>query len=308
MPSKDQAMQRAPLRIAVVSTPRVGNSWIRTLIADAYQVPGLPFHELSADDWRELPPECVLQIHWRKEPGFEAALRENGFRVLTVCRHPLDVLISILQFAIHEPATARWLQGRHGNESGIWGAMPRSRSFIEYAASPRAAELLAVTCDWWGQPGVVGVRYEDFVADPIRELTRLSAEYGPLRVDPRAVCERSAMGKLPTINSHHWQGRPGLWRTFLPAAEAQEIAAAIGPVLERLGYVCDPDSTLSPSEADRNWVQRAGPALRAGLDRAMSGHRLELELARAESESLRQRIAELERAGLTPPAGCPSPS
>jgi hypothetical protein len=228
-----------------------------------------------------------LQIHWRREPEFEAALRRHGFRVLTIARHPLDVLISILQFAVHEPETARWLCGRHGDEASIWGAMPRSRPFLEYATGPRAAELLAVTCDWWAAPGVVPLRYEDFVADPVRELNRLAEHIGPARADASEVRDRAALGKIPTTNSHFWQGKPGLWRALVPTAEATEVRAAIAPALAELGYACDPDPALDAVTADRNWIRLVGPALRAGLSRAMTGHR-------AEVDALRQRIAELE--------------
>jgi hypothetical protein len=280
-------MSDTPLRLAVVSTPRVGNSWIRVLISDLYQVASVAYHELSESDWQALPAECVLQIHWRREPDFAAALQRHGFRVLTVARHPLDVLISILQFAVHEPDTARWLCGRHGDETGIWGAMPRSRPFLEYATGPRAAELLAVTRDWWAAPGVVPLRYEDFVADPVRELNRLAEYFGSARADASEVRDRAALGKLPTVNSHFWQGKPGLWRALLPAAEANEIRAALAPALAELGYACDPDPALDAATADRNWVRLAGPSLRAGLARAMTGHRTQVD-------ALHQRIAELE--------------
>lgn len=304
-------MAETPLRIAIVSTPRSGNTWVRMLVAGAYRLPPhTAAHELSDADWLALPPECALQIHWRREPSFVAKLHEQGFRVLTLARHPLDVLISILQFAVHNPETARWLCGRGGDESGIWGAMPPSRPFVEYATGPRAAELLAVTCDWWGQPGVVGMRYEDFVADPAKQLVRLSELFGPLREDPAEVVARHTIGKLRRDHGvgHCWQGRPGLWRVLLPAAEAHEIAAAVAPVFDILGYTFDPDPHLDAATADRNWVRLTGPELRAAIDRSAAAYiaqidsfratadaaRREAEELRAEVDRLRARLAELD--------------
>ena len=110
----------------------------------------------SDADWENLPPEVVLQLHWRRDPGFVERLSAHGFRVVTVARHPLDVLISILHFCVYESESEHWLLGAGGSEAGIYAAMPRSRAFVEYATGPRAAGLLAVTPDWWGQPGVVG--------------------------------------------------------------------------------------------------------------------------------------------------------
>src|SRR4051812_30505375 len=116
----------APLRIAVVSTPRAGNTWVRLLLGTAYQIPHLARHALADADWAALPPEVVLQIHWRPEPAFVAKLAEQGFRVVTVARHPLDVLISILHFCIYESESEQWLAGAGGSEAEVFAAMPRS--------------------------------------------------------------------------------------------------------------------------------------------------------------------------------------
>ena len=82
-----------------------------------------------------------------------------------LARHPLDVLVSILHFASHEPQTARWLDGEGGDESSILGAEPASAAFLASATGPRARALLAVTPEWWPHGGVA-VRYEDAVGSP----------------------------------------------------------------------------------------------------------------------------------------------
>jgi hypothetical protein len=277
----------APLRIAVVSTPRAGNTWVRHLLGTAYQLPHLARHAMADPDWAALPPEVVLQLHWRRTPDFAAKLEAHGFRVVTVARHPLDVLISILHFCVHESESEHWLLGAGGSEADIYGAMPGSRTFVEYARGPRAAELLAVTPDWWAQPGVVGVRYEDLVADTEAELRRMEDALGPVRCGSRAEAVAAcAMGKLRqrSTNSHFWQGRPGLWRHLLPPAEADEIAAA----LPDLGYPMDPDPALDPLTADRHWVRLVGEETKQALRRATEGH-----LAQVKEKD--ERIAELEK-------------
>jgi hypothetical protein len=277
----------APLRIAVVSTPRAGNTWVRHLLGTAYKIPHLARHSMDDADWAELPPRVVLQLHWRRTPEFAAKLDTHGFRVVTVARHPLDVLISILHFCVYESESEQWLLGAGGSETDIYGAMPRSRTFIEYAKGPRAAELLAVTSDWCNQPGVVGVRYEDLVADTANELRRLEEVFGPIRCGSIAqaveVCAMDRL-RLQTTNNHFWQGRPGLWRHLLPAAEAIEVAAA----LPDLGYSIDPDPALDPLTADRNWVRLVGEETKQALRRASEGHRAQLK-------EKADRIGELER-------------
>jgi hypothetical protein len=246
---------------------------------------------MGDSDWAALPAEVVLQLHWRRTPEFVAALDRHGFRVVTVARHPLDVLISILHFCIYESESEQWLLGAGGSEADIYAAMPRSRSFIEYAKGRRASELLAVTPDWCGQPGVVGVRYEDCVSDTEKELQRLEAAFGPGHCESRQmVIEACSLSRLRpiAINNHFWKGSPGLWRHLLPAEEAKEIADAISPVLIRLGYSCDADQSLDAITADRNWVQLVGDEVKRTLRQSTEGHLAALKAKDA-------RIAELDR-------------
>jgi hypothetical protein len=294
----------APLRVAVVSTPRSGNTWVRKLIAGAYRLPELCCNAPAEVDWDNLPPELVVQLHWPREPEFLGQLDRHGFRVVTVARHPFDVLISILHWAVYAGESGQWLLGDGGDEQGVWGAWPRSRPFRDYAAGPRAAALLAVSADWWGQPGSVSARYEDFVADPAGELGRLAGTLGPPRCDSlAAVVDKLKLDDLKrtSANNHFWMGKPGLWRELLPAAEASEIARAIAPVLAALGYPCDPAPALTADAADRNWVRLTGPELgatlrqyQAGLAAKFSALVGDRDAARFEQERLRAAAAAAE--------------
>jgi hypothetical protein len=246
-----------------------------------------------------------VQIHRRRDPDFLTQLHTHGFRVLTIARHPCDVLISILQFAIHESESERWLQGQGGGESCLFGAMPRSRAFVEYAVSDRARQLFAVTGDWWTHPGAVTVRYEDLVRDPAGELGRLVAEFRRAsRTDLPELVARHDLEQLQktSFNSHFWKGMPGLWRHFLTADVTREIAPALAGPLGQLGYTCDADPELTDSAADRNWVSATGPTLRAALRRAASSHVFERTVQRAALDRLAGELSaarsEAERANL----------
>ena len=286
-------MDAAPLRIALLGTPRSGNTWLRMLVGAAVGIPTTAVHELTDAVLADLPPECIVQIHWRRDPAFLQLLDASGFRVLTVARHPLDVLISILQFAIHESESDRWLLGRAGDESGIFGAMPRSRAFVEYATGERAKELFGVTADWWNYPGAVTARYEDLVRDPVGELRRLvdrfSAESTP---DLAEIASRHDLQTLrkTSFNNHFWKGMPGLWRHLLTVEAAREIAGAHAEHFELLNYTANADPALNDSAADRNWIAASGPSLRAALRRAAASHVEEREGLRAEGEALRAEL------------------
>ena len=104
------------VRAVIVSTPRSGNTWLRSLLANAYALEHARNEELWAHTpegfpWSELPRRCVMQLHWEPDKAFQRLLRTQGVRPIAVARHPLDVLISILQLSQHSTETACWLRG-----------------------------------------------------------------------------------------------------------------------------------------------------------------------------------------------------
>jgi hypothetical protein len=249
------------LRIAVISSPRSGNTWLRSLLADAYGLEDFAFHNPAEADWSLLPRGCVLQIHWHRTPSFLRTLNDAGFRVVTMMRHPLDVLLSVLQFCQYDRSTLRWLDGENGNERPIYGVMPGSAAFVEYATGRRAAALLSVGTEWWRAPDVCRVRYEDLVADPVGELDRLIRDLGRPSLRPTdEVAGRATVAELRArcqADHHCWQGRPGLWRLLLTTDVARTIARA-HPGAFAFGYACDPDESLTPAHADAHWVHLVG--------------------------------------------------
>jgi hypothetical protein len=242
------------VRIAIVSTPRSGNMWLRRLLVAAYALEERSAHTPDEVDWDALPERCVLQLHWRRTSGFRSLLARHGFSVAVLARHPLDVLVSILHFAPHEPQTARWLDGEGGDESPILGADPTSAAFLAYATGPRARALLSVTPEWW-RDADARVRYEDLVAAPETALHLVADDLGARTLVPvaeAAAAVRFADLRREATNEHFWQGRPGLWRQLLPAETARAIAAA-QPAVAALGYDVDPEE-ITPAQARARWA------------------------------------------------------
>jgi hypothetical protein len=298
------------LRIAVISTPRSGNTWYSLLIASVYGIPRMSSHLMEDDAWAGLPEEIVLQIHWPREPEFVDRLRREGFRVVTMARHPIDVLISILHVAVHDVESERWLRGRDGDEQPLWGAWPQSEAFLEYATSKRAETLLSVSPDWWTAEDAVNVRYEDVVADTTEMLQSLEPHFGPLRRSIEAAIEETSMDRMRKnfTNNFFWMGRPGLWRELLTADRAKAIARAHPQVFATLGYEAVGRADLTDSAASRRWIELTGPELGATLRRNTSSFRSQLatmetraqfalqaaETARSEREALAAKALRLE--------------
>ncbi len=252
-------MSNHQLHIALVSTPRSGNTWFRRLMATTFMLEERAVHNPEDLGWHQLPDRFVLQCHWHRVEPFTSLLEEHQFRVVVLSRHPLDVLISILHFAPHEAQTARWLEGEGGNEASILGAKPRSAEFLEYATGPRAAALLTVSHEWRQAEGNYSLRYEDLVYDPAGELKKLGEALNH-PATPEAIKEAIASNSMERLragclNQHFWQGRPGLWKSLLPAEEARRIARFHRVVFDGGRYDCDTHEFLDSVQADANWLQ-----------------------------------------------------
>jgi len=249
-------------RLAVVGTPRSGNTWLRVILAQLYDLAQYAVHTPDALDWETLPGNCIVQLHWHRLPPFTTFLATQNFRVVTMARHPLDILISILQFSPYEPQTACWLDGENGDETAIHNKSVISPEFLSYAVSRRAEALLSISREWWEAPGVIPVRYEELVQDTSGVLLRISRELGAFVHSLSQVIEACSIDKLRSTspNRHFWKGQPGLWRSLLPSDIAQEIAKAQANSFSELGYECHPDSWLTRTEAERRWYSFIQPA------------------------------------------------
>lgn len=249
------------LRVAIIATPRSGTTWFRALLAKTYALSTFAVRSPSEIQWEQLPERCVLSMHWHPEPQFVRELQQHGFRVVTTCRHPLDVLISILHFASAQfnarEHTAHWLLGEGGDESAIVDALPTSARFVEYALSPRAKALFSVSPEWSALAGTLTVPYEVLLRDTSAELTRVTSALEP--VSPTAIQSAIESNHLSVTrsavkNHHNWQGIAGNWKRLFPAALARQIMACHRGYSSQYEYVCDPDESLEEVRAVTNWL------------------------------------------------------
>jgi SAM-dependent methyltransferase len=279
------------VRIAIISTPRSGSTWMRHLLMKVYQAQGFAVHNPADLDWDNLPERAVFQLHWHRTHWLREQLRKHHFRILVLSRHPLDVLISILHFCLRDP-TARWLEGESGNERGIYGAMPTSTAFMDYATGSRAGALLSVTPEWCAAGDTLPLRYEDLVHNPRVNLQRLIDELSwPVRMTIAQGVTETSIPKLRAAtnnDNHFWIGRPGLWRKFLPVVRADCIESAHVETFRALNYACDADPTLDDRAADANWIETVWAGL-AQAWQSMLDQKEELERTQAELAALREQ-------------------
>jgi hypothetical protein len=249
------------MRLALVSTPRSGNTWLRGLLAGAYRLEQRAVHDPADLDWPSLPARCIVQVHWPRSEAFLQLLASSGFRPVVISRHPLDVLVSILHFCSHTPETKMWLLGMAGDETAIHGAGPFDQAFTDYATGPRAQALLSVTPDWWCDDEGIKFRYEDLVAATAPVLVQASEGLGPFVEDVAAVISSQSLQSLraTSVNEHFWQGTPGLWKRLLTQVQAESIARVHQGVLMRLGYDLDQPQWPSEEQVASAWATLASP-------------------------------------------------
>ena len=261
-------MGKDALRLALVSTPRSGNLWLRHMLVQVLELDERVLVDQAADpaegvDWQALPDRAIPAMHWLPDEAFVSLLKQHGFRPLTIARHPLDVLISILVYSQHDDSTLEWLGGAGGNERCIEGASPMSEAFLTYATGPRAKALLGISAAWWQAPDVCRVRYEDLVSDTEGQLAGMLATLGvSARRPPSEVIAETTPEHMRNLSVHFlyhvWQAQPGLWKRLLTAPAARRICDAHQTAMNVFGYTCDPDDSLGPAEAQQAWERVEG--------------------------------------------------
>ena len=269
-----------PLRLALLSTPRTGNAWLRQMLAKALNLTEWAVHTPNDINWAYLPERVILQLHWHRSSQLEEQLSKHHFHVISLTRHPLDILLSILAFAQHDSSTLQWLDGEGGGEQILDGANPLSPAFLKYAVSRRAAALLNVSADWESFPGVCRVRYEDLVENTDAQLRRILRTVEPDR-EPVEELLSTALAqntvrqmRSRSVNElfHIWQARCGVWKELLPEAEARAIYNAHAALFTTMGYTCESFTDLQSARAVETWEeleQQRQTQILTGLKRQM---------------------------------------
>lgn len=243
------------MRLALISTPRSGNTWVRKFLASA-----LRLEQDAVHNWRDvslpMPKRYILQVHWYREPEFQDWLNENGFTPVVIARHPLDVLISILRFAKYEPQTSRWLEGAGNLPAGLGQANPTSKLFLDWAVGSGAENLLSVSYAWWQDETAFRLRYEDAISSPEETFGRIlhAAEPEFILDSPTnsSLHERIFKDLHRTPNKHAWQGQPGLWKQVIASRDARRIGHRHQHIFDLLGYRAD-SWFVSRTRAKKRW-------------------------------------------------------
>jgi hypothetical protein len=265
-----------PRRLAVLGTPGTGDTWLRELLARVFSAEQLAAQHPADLSWEALPERMVLQLHWQPTEYLRRLLRAHHVAVVSVARHPLDVLLAVLRSAQREHSARSRLQPEVAGEQLLRGATPNDEVFLEWAQGPTAAGLLAMTPAWWRDEDTIQVRYEQLCAAPAATLraiagTGLRLPNGDLSVgdeerevlDAR-ICQAVEM-KAPEHPepSRGVQARPaspGRWEQLLLASSVERLVAAHPEIWDELGYPVATSRLTDRRAAQHVWQLSADEA------------------------------------------------
>ena len=255
----------------LVSYPKSGNTWVRFLLANLLhpnETVGfsninrlLPAPGVSSKRFlKTLPRPRILKSH---EP-FDARFK----KVIYLVRDPRDVVVSEYHFNIKKRYIEPNLSLEQFVKPFLSGETSSYGSWWEHAASWIGARQ--------GNPAFLLVRYEDLLAEPVRETAKIAAFLGINADEARlqAAVDRSSadrMRKLEQQQSDNWTGtrntrkeipfvraaKSGGWKETLPAGLVEEIEVAWSPLLNFLGY--ELQSQELDSKAVPAWVRTGQP-------------------------------------------------
>lgn len=237
-----------PDDVFIVSYPKSGNTWTRFLIGNLvhqqpvtfanveYTVPSIYVHPDRV--LRRLPR--ILKSHECFDPRYG--------RVIYIVRDPRDVAVSYY----HHCIKMRWLS----DQCSLDEFVPRfMKPEFEINFGTWSDHLLSWLGTRRGSRNFLLLRYEDMIANPEAELSRVAAlltiEAGPDRLE-RAVTLSSAdrMRDLEKKQAEQWalikesrkdkafvrSAKAGGWREALSPQSVELIQQAWGTLMENVGY------------------------------------------------------------------------
>lgn len=251
-------------RIAIVATPRVGNTWVNYSIAELGNIPTIGLHRHTDIENITLPPEILIQIHASYgDKGFKKFLSDNHFRVITVLRHPLDTLISMLRFIQVQTSPLQWLDGSAGTIR-LYGEGPSSQHFIDWCLSDEAERLLKISYEWSRSNEVISIRYEDMLDRPVdiisTTLRKLNMKVSKKRTQD-VISKYSPDFFRNNANKHSWNATKDNWTNFFTISDANKIYKKHQEIFDGLHYDVKAATNTSREENLAKWDVEADPAL-----------------------------------------------
>ncbi len=219
---------RAPdpsrLKVMILSCPKTGNTWLRWLMHYMYRLPIVSLPLSWTDEYAEkLPETFVTHQHLWPTESLVRWLVANDAVVVTTIRHPADTLLSYFHFAkwqdmSGDPDAAAMI--KDGERPG-----KNAMKFAKYSFAQSYSVSLS-----WARLGAHVVRYEDMLADPVRQLHRLASCIVPASCQQATtaalLCQPERITRPGHVDPRHIRtGTARRWVKEVPDEIADAMAA-----------------------------------------------------------------------------------
>jgi len=246
---RDRSGTTDHLRIMIVSTPKTGNTWLKSLLSHIYRLPiaqlGTTF---NATEMEALGARWVAHQHYATQGALIDWAEKEDVKFVTTVRHPGDVLVSMFHHvrnftgrtgASTRPASEMLLDGDTMGEHTV--AFVRSTFF----------KSLNISLGWMRSGKTRLVRYEDLWRDPVpalEVLTRSIQETSRDRIEGAVeICDFNLMKAVDADPEFFRKGEVGNWKRALPR-HILDVLRHVKPYPDQfatLGYTLDPDDPLT---------------------------------------------------------------
>ena len=203
---------------------RWGAQHISLSSEDTYtSITGLPMRSFAwANPW--------VSSHEPLTKACTSFFREQGFKIIGICRHPLDVIVS----------NAAKLTAEGGDRAPQ--ILLQNDEWFEEMVKMLEAYYARIVRN---QDDVILVRYEDLLADPLETLQKLAEGMGlsVSKKDCKTIWDEGIQGKtLSTDRGHYWAPKQDKWQSYIPPRYAERICnSPLREYAEKLGYKIDSD-------------------------------------------------------------------
>jgi hypothetical protein len=153
------------MKILVLSTPKTGNAWLVLIVSLLYQLPIVDIPEEFVEyEFDKLPDNFVGHQHLFPNQDLCQWMNNNNVIVISTIRHPLDTLISYINY-VQDYSSAEANQLNTHIDSGSLSKYIMNNFYYTYQLS-----------SLWHRLGSIAVRYEDLIEKPIQTLEILTSK------------------------------------------------------------------------------------------------------------------------------------
>jgi hypothetical protein len=262
------------LRILIAATEKTGNTWLKLLLSQIYDLPtpyiGQDFSETEADS---LGNRWVTHQHFLPERPLLTWAAATPTHLLTMIRHPADTLVSLYHYCCNyadhykEDAAITRALAADASEREATAELPHHvvDGALIRTLQERIMCDLNISISWIRSERSIVVRYEDLRAEPLTTLRDLAASIAPVsreRIEQAIdACDIKVLRDSSATDSKFFRrALIGEWRTVLPVEILRRFAEEepFRSQLAFLGYEVELDE-IAPKQIWRGQTRDEHP-------------------------------------------------